>query len=39
MWIADQETDPELRAEILLRLRLLGTPKAREYLQKDGRIR
>jgi len=39
MWIADQETDPELRAEILLRLRLLGTPKAREYLQKEGRIR
>ena len=39
MWIADQEKDPELRAEILLRLRLLGTPKAREYLQKEGRIR
>jgi len=39
MWIADQEKDPELRAEILLRLRLLGTPKTREYLQKEGRIR
>ena len=37
--IADVETDPELRAEILLRLRLLGTPKAKEYLQKDARIR
>jgi len=37
--IAEQETDPELRAEVLLRLRLLGTPKAKEYLQKDGRIR
>jgi len=37
--IAEQETDAELRAEILLRLRLLGTPKAKAYLQKDGRIR
>jgi hypothetical protein len=37
--IADREKDPELRAEALLRLRLLGTPKSREYLQKAGRIR
>ncbi|MEO7274606.1 MAG: HEAT repeat domain-containing protein [Vicinamibacterales bacterium] len=37
--IAEQEKDPGLRAEVLLRLRFLGTPKAKEYLQKDGRIR
>jgi hypothetical protein len=37
--IADQEKDPQLRAEALLRLRLLGTPKARAYVQKTGRIR
>jgi HEAT repeat protein len=37
--IAEQEKDPDLRAEALLRLRLLGTPKAREYLQEAGRIR
>ena len=32
--IADTERDRELRAEVLSRLRLLGTPKAREYLAK-----
>ena len=37
--IAEIEKDPEVRAEILLRLRLLGTPKAKEYLQNDSRIR
>jgi HEAT repeat protein len=37
--IAEHEKDPQLRAEALLRLRLLGTPKAKEYLQKDSRIR
>jgi hypothetical protein len=37
--IAGEEKDPELRAEVLLRLRLLGTPKAKEYLQNAGRIR
>ena len=37
--IADQEKDPLLRAEALLRLRLLGTPKARAYIQKAGGIR
>ena len=37
--IAEEEKDPQLRDEALLRLRLLGTPKAKEYLQKAGRIR
>jgi HEAT repeat protein len=37
--IAEQEKDPQLRDEALLRLRLLDTPKAKEYLQKAGRIR
>ena len=41
--IADQETDPALRGEVLARLRLLGTPKAKEYLEKvqtkSGNIR
>jgi HEAT repeats len=32
--IADEEKDPVLRAECLRRLRLLGTPRARAYLQK-----
>ena len=32
--IADTEKDERLRAEILTRLRLLGTPKARAYLTK-----
>jgi hypothetical protein len=32
--IADAESDAELRQAALERLRLLGTPKAREYLQK-----
>jgi hypothetical protein len=32
--IAETEPDPELRQEALERLRLLGTPKAKEYLQK-----
>jgi hypothetical protein len=37
--IAGQETDPELREQVLLRLRLLGTPAARAYLQERSRIR
>jgi HEAT repeat protein len=37
--IADLEKDPQLREEAVLRLRLLGTPKARAYIQKAGRIR
>ena len=32
--IAETETDAALRQEALERLRLLGTPKAKEYLQK-----
>ena len=32
--IAEAERDHELRGEALERLRLLGTPKAKEYLQK-----
>jgi hypothetical protein len=32
--ICESELDPELRNEALERLRLLGTPKAKEYLQK-----
>jgi hypothetical protein len=32
--IAEEERDAALREEILERLRLLGTPKAKEYLQK-----
>jgi hypothetical protein len=32
--IAETERDVELRAQALERLRLLGTPKAKEYLQK-----
>lgn len=35
--IADKEDNPELRREVLSRLRLLGTPKARAYLLKVGR--
>jgi hypothetical protein len=35
--IADKEHDPELRSEVLSRLRLLGTPKARAYLAKTKR--
>jgi hypothetical protein len=37
--MARGETDPELREQILLRLRLLGTPAARAYLQERSRIR
>ena len=37
--IAEHERDTKLREEALLRLRLMGTPKAKEYLQKIGRIR
>jgi hypothetical protein len=33
--IAEKEQDETLRAEALTRLRLLGTPKAREYLAKS----
>ena len=32
--IAERETDPIIRREVLARLRLLGTPKAKEYLEK-----
>lgn len=35
--IADTEKDEELRAQVLSRLRLLGTPKARAYLAKVSR--
>jgi HEAT repeats len=31
--VAEQEKDPEVRSEVLNRLRLIGTPKAKEYLQ------
>jgi HEAT repeat protein len=31
--IAEQEKDPSLRREVLARLRLMGTPKARTYLE------
>jgi HEAT repeat protein len=37
--IAEHERDPELREEALRRLRLLGTPKAKAYLEKAGRGR
>lgn len=32
--IADRESDIAIRREVLARLRLLGTPKARQYLEK-----
>lgn len=32
--IAERETDPAIRRELLSRLRLLGTPKAKQYLEK-----
>ena len=35
--IADKEKDSELRREVLARLRLLGTPKARAYVSKARR--
>ena len=31
--VAGQEKDPELRSEVLSRLRLIGTPKAKQYLE------
>jgi len=37
--IAEVERDDALRTEALERLRLLGTPKAKEYLQKVGETR
>jgi hypothetical protein len=37
--IAEEEKDPELKADALMRLRLLGTPKAKAYLQKADKIR
>lgn len=37
--IAETERDAELRKEALERLRLLGTPKAKEYLQTAGEKR
>jgi HEAT repeat protein len=33
--IAERERDPAIRAEVLTRLRLLGTPKAKEYLERQ----
>lgn len=30
--LAEQEKEPEIRTEVLSRLRLMGTPKAKEYL-------
>jgi HEAT repeat protein len=33
--IADQETDPHLRREVLERLRLIGTPRAKAYIEKQ----
>jgi hypothetical protein len=35
--IAEQERDEAIRTEALRRLRLLGTPKARAYLEKVAR--
>jgi HEAT repeat protein len=35
--IAEREKDPNLRREALRRLRLMGTPKAKAYLEKAGR--
>jgi HEAT repeat protein len=37
--IAEEEKDPELKADALMRLRLLGTPRAKAYLQKADKIR
>jgi tetratricopeptide (TPR) repeat protein len=37
--VAEHERDPKLRAEALRRLRLMETPKAKEYLQKLDRQR
>lgn len=37
--IAETERDETIRAEVLARLRLLGTPKARAYLEKDRQNR
>jgi len=37
--LAKTEKDPQLRREALMRLQLLGTPKARAYVQKAGQIR
>ena len=31
--VAEQEKDPDLRSEVLSRLRLIGTPKAKQYLE------
>ena len=33
--IADQEKQPRLRREVLERLRLIGTPRARAYIEKN----
>jgi len=33
--IADQERDEAVRREVMLRLRLLGTARARAYLEKQ----
>ena len=37
--IAESEGDEVIRAEVLARLRLLGTPKARAYLEKERKNR
>jgi HEAT repeat protein len=35
--IADQEQHSEVRKDVLMRLRLLGTPRAKAYLEKVGK--
>ena len=35
--IARRERDPQMRQHVLARLRLLGTPKAKLYLEQEGR--
>lgn len=37
--IAESERDPDMRREVLTRLRQLGTPRALEYLERAGKIR
>jgi len=35
--IAEQETDPALRLDVRARLRLIGTPRAKAYLEKESK--
>jgi HEAT repeats len=37
--VAEEESDPKLRGEAIRRLRLMGTPKAKAYLEKIDRKR